>query len=103
MIRALEGELPDERKARVDAAARLTTLLDWIREHGGEADGQIGDPDPLVAIGDVIAKRSFDEIIVSTLPAHLSKWLRHDLPTRIESTFDVPVAHVSASPNVRAS
>ena len=53
-----------------------------LREAGAEATGEIGDPDPITAIANVLARGSFDEIILSTLPANLSKWLGMDLPSR---------------------
>ncbi len=38
----------------------------------------------------------FDEIIVSTLPPGLSRWLRQDLPHRIRRTFELPMYLVVA-------
>ena len=35
--------------------------------------------------------------IVSTLPSHLSRWLRLDLPHRVERATGLPVTHVVAS------
>ena len=43
-------------------------------------------------------RRRYDEIIVSTLPRYLSRWLHLDLPHRIGRAVDVPVTHVIASP-----
>jgi hypothetical protein len=44
-----------------------------------------------VAIGEVLRRRSFDALILSTLPVGPSQWLRHDVPTRIEQLFGIPV------------
>jgi hypothetical protein len=41
--------------------------------------------------------KEFDEIIVSTLPKHVSKWLKLDLPHRVERATGKPVTHVVAS------
>ena len=41
------------------------------------------------------ARRVFDEVIVSTLPARISRWLRLDLQGRI-ARLGVPVELVSA-------
>jgi GABA permease len=46
------------------------------------------------AVEAALAKRKFDEIIVSTLPERLSHWLHQDLPWRIEHKFHLPVTHV---------
>jgi GABA permease len=42
--------------------------LQRLHEAGAEADGEVGDPDPLKAIGNALARAQFDEIILSTLP-----------------------------------
>jgi hypothetical protein len=57
-------------------------LLDQAADD--RVEGLIGDPDPLVAIQDALAHEPFDEVIVSTLPARVSHWLRRDLPSRVE-------------------
>jgi len=98
VMSALEGEPRDDGQARADAAARLAASLRAIEATGARADGEIGDPDPVVAVENVLARQHVDEIIVSTLPHAVSKWLRLDLPARIDRTFDVPVTHVVAEP-----
>jgi hypothetical protein len=77
------------------AEARLTAALERFRELGAEADGEVGDPSPIEAIRDATADREFDEIILSTLPAGLSRWLKQDLPHRVEKSFDLPVTHLT--------
>jgi hypothetical protein len=39
------------------------------------ADGAVGDQDRLKAIETTLAQRAFDEIILSTLPPGMSRWL----------------------------
>jgi len=48
-----------------------------------------------VAARELLAGGNFDEVIVSTLPEHVSRWLRRDLPHRIEQ-LGVPVTVVTA-------
>jgi hypothetical protein len=48
------------------------------------------------AVADVLSSRSFDEIVVSTLPQPISKWLAMDLPHRLHRRFDLPVTTVVA-------
>ena len=53
-----------------------------------------GSPDPLEAIGKACASRQFDEIIVTTLPRHVSRWLRADVPHQAERRFGLPVTTI---------
>lgn len=80
------------------AQERLEKALARFRELGAEAEGEVGDPDPIQAIRDALTDGSFDEIILSTLPAGISRWLKLDLPHRVEKHFDLPVTHVEATP-----
>jgi hypothetical protein len=88
------GHSWSEGEARDIARRRLETALALLRGVGVEAEGEVGDERPTYAIQDVLAHRAFDEIIVSTLPLGVSRWLKHDLPHRIEVEFGLPVTHV---------
>jgi GABA permease len=81
------------------AEKRLAQELDRLRSAGATADGEIGDPDPLTAIAQTLNHREFDEILLATLPVGLSRWLRQDLPHKVQRKFGLPVTHVeTASP-----
>jgi hypothetical protein len=67
-----------------------------LREQGLEPTGEVGDTVPYLAIMDVLRERAFDEIIISTLPVGVSRWLRMDLPHRVAKAVDIPVTHVVA-------
>jgi hypothetical protein len=69
---------------------------------GGEVEGMVGDPDPLSAIQDAVNLRGFDEIILSTLPTRVSRWLHLDLP-RKAAGLGLPVTTVTAGEQARAS
>ena len=103
VMNALGGTPVTEQETRAAAEQRLADSLTWIREHGGTADGAVGDPNPLTAIGSVLKARHFDEIIVSTLPTLISKWLHMDLPSRVAHAVDIPVVHVAATPHLEAA
>lgn len=62
---------------------------------GGRVEGLVGDQDPFVAASAALQAGSFDEVIVSTLPARVSHWLRIDLPTCLQR-FGLPVGVVTA-------
>src|SRR5215210_1568950 len=60
-----------------EAAATLELALPLLDEAAGShVDGIIGDSDPFAAIQVALERRGFDEVIVSTLPARVSRWLR---------------------------
>jgi hypothetical protein len=80
--------------ARDEAGASLEEALALYRDEGIEAEGVVGDGDPLVAVHEIWDPKRFDEIIVSTLPGHASEWLRSDLPHRIARLTDAQVRHV---------
>jgi hypothetical protein len=61
----------------------------------------VGDPDPFAAAGDVLHAGDFAEVIVSTLPRSVSKWLRLGLADRLRRGFEIPVTQVSAHPRAR--
>ena len=82
----------DEQAARTAAEERLSALIDKIRSQGASAAGEIGDRDPVAAVRDAARGRDIDEVIVSTLPSGVSRWLRQDVPSRVRGAVAVPVA-----------
>jgi hypothetical protein len=84
---------PDTEQAALTLELALP-LLDQAADD--RVEGLVGDPDPLVAIQDALAREPFDEVIVSTLPARVSHWLRRDLPSRVEQQLGLPVTVVTA-------
>lgn len=90
--RVVDPEDWGEDEARKALEAALPRLRDAA---GSEVTGEIGDGQPLTAILDAINRERFDEIIVSTLPRRLSRWLRLDLVSKA-SALGVPVTHVEA-------
>jgi hypothetical protein len=85
-----------------EAAATLELAIPLLDEAvRGHVEGIIGDTDPFLAVRDAVERLGFDEIIVSTLPARVSHWLRRDLPSRIEQ-LGLPVTVVTAAQSTRA-
>jgi hypothetical protein len=62
---------------------------------GAPVEGMVGDPSPMNAIQDAINLHGFDEVIISTLPARVSKWLKLDLPSKVTG-LGLPVTTVTA-------
>ena len=85
---------PEE--ARRLAQAKLGAALKKFSSVGAAVGGEVCDPDPMHAVEAAVTSREFDEIIVSTLPARLSRWLHQDLPGRLGRKFHLPVTHVAA-------
>jgi hypothetical protein len=83
-------------QARERARHRLDRLVELITAAGGEADGEVGQNDPVAALENVLERQAFDEIIISTLPVGLSRWLKMDLPARIARVTDLPVTTYEA-------
>ena len=68
-----------------EAESMVALALPLLEEAaGGDVDYIVGDAVPLDAIQDAVNLRSFDEIILSTLPARVSRWLKLDLPSKVQ-------------------
>jgi hypothetical protein len=81
-----------------EAEAHVRAAVERLRSEGLDVDdGIVGDPDPVAAVEDAVNFKEFDEIVVSTLPKHVSKWLKLDLPHRVQRVTGKPVVHVTAS------
>jgi len=85
-----------------EAAGRADRAAGRIRQSGLELEEVIvGDPDPFAAVGDVLHARGFDEVVVSTLPRMISRWLAVGLPARLRRAIEVPVTEVTAHPRAQ--
>lgn len=82
------------RAGREAAQAQLDSALTRAREAGLEIEGEVGDADPIVAVTEAWDPKSYDEVLVSTLPTDASRWLQMDLPHRIERITGTQVTHV---------
>lgn len=86
----------NEGHSRVEARKRLDAAMDRFRELGAEVTGEVGDASPVQAIRDALRHEDFDKIILSTLRPGVSRWLKLDLPHRVEREFGLPVTHLVA-------
>jgi GABA permease len=83
---------------RAAALETLSNALQRLREAGLEVEGSVGNPDPIVAVMEAWDPKRHDEIIVSTLPLRLSKWIHAGLPERIAKLTGAPVTHLVSQP-----
>jgi GABA permease len=84
----------DDDRARAAAHARLREMLDALDREGFNAQGDIGDDDPIQAMEDALRLFGADEVIISTHPPGRSNWLERDVVGRARERFEVPVTHV---------
>jgi hypothetical protein len=81
-----------------EAEEHRKAFLDELRGEGLDvAAAKVGDADPLAAISDECNFHEYDELIVSTLPLKISKWLRVDLPRKAQAATGLPVTHIIGS------
>lgn len=77
-----------------DAERTLAAALPLLGAAAGEpVTGHVGDAEPLMAIADAVNRDGYDEIIVSTLPRRISRWLHLDLVSKARG-LGLPVTHV---------
>lgn len=86
----------DEEEAHRVAAERLAAMLDRLHLRGAEATGEVGAKDPVDAVRDSLRERAADEVLLSTLPPGISRWLGQDVPTRLSRAVTIPVVVVTA-------
>ena len=84
----------DEDGARAAAQERLEASLAQLRRDGVQAEGTVGDGDPLQAIEDAMRTFGADEIVISTHPEGRSHWLERNVVGDARDRFDVPITHV---------
>lgn len=87
------GPTPEDR-AQALASQRLERALARLRAMGATADGEVGNADAMLAVRHALGRFPADEVLVSTLPLGVSRWLRTDLPSRIGRETGLPVDHV---------
>jgi hypothetical protein len=85
-----EEQDPSEAEASIELAVPLLE-----EAAGSPVEAIVGAPEPLAAIQDAVNVHGFDELIVSTLPSHVSRWLHLDLP-RKAAGLGLPVTTVTA-------
>jgi hypothetical protein len=88
---------PDTDEADVVLELALPLLE---RAAGAHVEGRIGSDDPVEAVRDLLATEHFDEIIISTLPQRVSRWLHRDVPAKVQA-LGLPVTVITAEQSAR--
>ncbi len=84
----------DEDGARAAAQGRLDASIAQLASDGIQAEGEVGDGDPLQAMEDALRTFGADEIVISTHPQGRSQWLERDVVGAARERFAVPITHV---------
>jgi hypothetical protein len=94
--RGLHRVIDPEDAGHQEAASQLERALAALKEATGtEVTGHVGDSDPMAAVSDTLHEHDIDEIMVSTLPHRVSRWMHLDLPSKLRGT-GLPITHVEA-------
>ena len=92
-----DGFTWDEEVAYAAAKDRLEAMLGHLQVMGVEASGEVGHKDPIEATRDALRGHPAEEVILSTLPPGISRWLGQDVPSRLKAAVAVPVTVVTAA------
>jgi len=90
----LKHWVSDSDEARAEAYRRLDASLAALRDDGIDADGEVGDSEPLQAIEDALRTFGPDEIVISTHPEGRSNWLERGVVSGARERFAVRITHV---------
>lgn len=89
-----------EHDVRMAAQHTLDEMLDRLAAMRIGATGEVGDVNPVYAVGVVLRREppgTFDGIILSTLPKGISRWWLFDVPSRMAAEYpDLPLTHLVA-------
>ena len=83
--------VPAEQSEADAAQRRLETELRSLGAEGIVASGNVVQTDPYEGIGDAAGRQHYDGIIIATHTSTVSRWMRLDLPRRVERELQIPV------------
>ena len=85
-----------EDQGQSEAEETLDLALPLLEKAAGQpVEGRVGDHNPYDAICDAVNIDGYDEIIISTLPVRVSRWLRADLPSKLRA-LGLPITTIIA-------
>lgn len=93
-----EGESEEVARSTAAEASRV------LREAGLNLERTvIGQADPMKAIEETAQMRDsmYEAIVICTLPLGVSRWLKRDLPSRVQSRLGIRVEHIVAKPRAQ--
>ena len=93
------GATWNEGQVRLEAERKLEEARLRLVNLGVPVTGEVGHTNPVQSVANVLRRHDVDhftEIIVSTLPQRMSRWLGLDVPSRIQKSTPVPVTAIGA-------
>jgi hypothetical protein len=90
----LEWLTDDDERAREEAFRRAMEAAEVEAMEAKVVSVEVGDPDPVVAVRDALAKFPADELVVVTRPKESATWLEKPLITGELERFGLPVTHL---------
>ena len=91
-----------------EAAHRsLDEMLGRLAEMRIGATGEVGDANPVYAVGSTLRRQGYDAfagIVLSTLPKGISRWWLLDVPRRMANEYPhLPITHIVAEEALTAA
>lgn len=95
----------DEEEVRIASAGRGNAAAAKLREAGLTVVAvRVGDQSPIDAVRDeLLERKGYAGIVLSTFPPGISRWLVGNLPKRLNLRTGLPVEHVIARPEREAA
>jgi hypothetical protein len=90
----LEYVFSDVDKPRAEAQERLDASIALLHDSGIDAEGEVGDANPVRAFEDAVSIYEPDGVLVSTHPEGRSNWIEKGIVEKIRAKTDLQVEHV---------
>lgn len=90
----LRHTMGDIDKPRERAQQRLEASLRYLRQHGIDADGEVGDPDPIQAAQDALLRAPADEIILFEYERDQERWFEGEMFEHAKESLEPPLRMV---------
>jgi hypothetical protein len=91
VLRHTMGDIDEPRER---AAERLQASLRYLRQHGVDAEGEVGDPDPIQAAQDALLKAPADEVVFFEYEQAEERWFEGEMFEHAKESLEPPLRMV---------